>query len=77
MLGLIYSDECFEENRERKTPYGEDRIMYGELDDDMKTVFEKLNTSPEKKLLIKNEDAIVGILCLSDIFKILYTFKEQ
>jgi len=44
--------------------------MYASINDDMKTVIEKLNGSLEKKLVVKNENnTIAGIICLSDIFK--------
>ena len=50
-------------------PYGKKRIA--ELNDDtnLKKVFEEMSISPERKLIIKNDNKNIGIVALYDIFK--------
>ena len=50
-------------------PYGKTRIQ--EITDTiiLKEVFEKMSISPERKLIVKNEDKNFGIVALYDIFK--------
>ena len=50
-------------------PYGKKRIA--ELNDDtnLKKVFEEMSISPERKLVIKNDNKNIGIVALYDIFK--------
>ena len=50
-------------------PYGKKRIV--ELNDDtnLKKVFEEMSISPERKLIIKNDNKNIGIVALYDIFK--------
>ena len=57
------------EDIDDELPYGKRRIK--ELNDDtnLKKVFEEMSTSPERKLIIKNEDSKIGIIALYDIFK--------
>lgn len=56
------------EDIDTEKPYGIKRIV--ELDDktDLKVVFEKMNVSPERKIIAKNGENI-GIIALYDIFK--------
>ena len=57
------------EDIDDELPYGKRRIK--ELNDDtnLKKVFEEMSTSPERKLIIKNDDSKIGIIALYDIFK--------
>ena len=57
------------EDIDDELPYGKRRIK--ELNDDtnIKKVFEEMSTSPERKLIIKNDDSKIGIIALYDIFK--------
>ena len=59
------------EDIETEMPYGKRRI--NELNDDtnLKNVFELMNISPERKLIVKynNDDSKIGIIALYDIFK--------
>ena len=59
------------EDIENEMPYGKRRI--NELNDDtnLKNVFELMNISPERKLIVKynNDDSKIGIIALYDIFK--------
>ena len=57
------------EDIDDELPYGKRRIK--ELNDDtnVKKVFEEMSTSPERKLIIKNDDSKIGIIALYDIFK--------
>ena len=50
-------------------PYGKTRIQ--EITDTiiLKEVFEKMSISPERKLIVKNEDKNFGLVALYDIFK--------
>ena len=49
-------------------PYGIKRIIELKDDSDLKEVFEKMNISPERKIIAKNGEKI-GIIALYDIFK--------
>jgi predicted transcriptional regulator len=59
------------EDIDNEMPYGKRRI--NELNDDtnLKNVFELMNISPERKLIVKynNDDTKIGIIALYDIFK--------
>ena len=59
------------EDIDNEMPYGKRRI--NELNDDtnLKNVFELMNISPERKLIVKynNDDTKFGIIALYDIFK--------
>jgi predicted transcriptional regulator len=57
------------EDVDNEMPYGKRRIK--ELNDNtsLKSVFEEMSTSPERKLIIKNSDSKIGIIALYDIFK--------
>ena len=59
------------EDIENEMPYGKRRI--NELNDDtnLKNVFELMNISPERKLIVKynNDDSKIGIIAQYDIFK--------
>ena len=57
------------EDVDNEMPYGKRRIK--ELNDNtsLKSVFEEMSTSPERKLIIKNSDSQIGIIALYDIFK--------
>ena len=57
------------EGVDNEIPYGKKRIE--ELRDNtfLKEVFEKMSISPERKLIIKNDDKTIGIVALYDIFK--------
>ena len=50
-------------------PYGKKRIV--ELNDNtnLKVVFENMSISPERKLIIRNDDTNIGVVALYDIFK--------
>lgn len=49
-------------------PYGKKRIMEIKDDTNLKQVFEEMSISPERKLIIKNDNNI-GVVALYDIFK--------
>ena len=57
------------EDVDSEIPYGKKRIE--ELTDNtlLKEVFEKMSISPERKLIIRNEEKRIGIVALYDIFK--------
>ena len=57
------------EDVDNEMPYGKRRIK--ELNDNtsLKSIFEEMSTSPERKLIIKNSDSQIGIIALYDIFK--------
>ena len=65
--------ECFlkdlYEGVDNEIPYGKKRIE--ELTDNtfLKEVFEKMSISPERKLIIRDEEERIGIVALYDIFK--------
>ena len=50
-------------------PYGKKRIVELRDDTDLKEVFEKMSISPERKLIIKNDNVTIGVVALYDIFK--------
>ena len=50
-------------------PYGEKRIVELKDDTDLKKVFEYMSISPERKLVIRNDNSSIGIVALYDIFK--------
>ena len=52
-----------------KIPYGEKRIVELKDDTDLKKVFENMSISPERKLVIRNDNSSIGIVALYDIFK--------
>ena len=53
-----------------KKPYGIKRIVEVGDNTDLKEVFEKMSVSPERKLIIKNDNATnIGVVALYDIFK--------
>ena len=53
-------------------PYGKERIIiFDNGNFKLKDVFENMSISPERKLLIRNEDTLYGIITLSDIFNII------
>ena len=68
--------ECFlkdlYEGVDNEIPYGKKRIE--ELTDNtfLKEVFEKMSISPERKLIIRDEEERIGIVALYDIFKKFY-----
>ena len=50
-------------------PYGKKRIVELRDDTDLKEVFEKMSSSPERKLIITNDSNNIGVVALYDIFK--------
>jgi predicted transcriptional regulator len=50
-------------------PYGNKRIMELKDDTNLKEVFEKMSISPERKLIITNDNNNIGVVALYDIFK--------
>ena len=51
-------------------PYGKKRIIESNDDSNLKEVFEQMSISPERKLIIKNDNNNnIGIVALYDIFK--------
>ena len=50
-------------------PYGNRRIMELKDDTNLKEVFEKMSISPERKLIITNDNNNIGVVALYDIFK--------
>ena len=50
-------------------PYGNKRIMKLKDDTNLKEVFEKMSISPERKLIITNDNNNIGVVALYDIFK--------
>jgi len=54
-------------------PFGKDRIYYcSNLDFNIKELFEHMSLSPERKIFAANEkDEFIGLITLSDLFKIL------
>ena len=50
-------------------PFGKKRIVELEEDTDLKKVFENLSISPERKLIVKNNNNTIGVVALYDIFK--------
>ena len=62
------------EDIEVERPYGKERIVITELEGtNLKTAMEMMTLSPERKIIFKNKncDRPIGILTLSDIFKII------
>ena len=57
------------EDIDDELPYGIKRIKELTDDTNLKKVFEEMSTSPERKLIIKNDDSKIGIIALYDIFK--------
>ena len=57
------------EDIDDELPYGKKRIKELTDDTNLKKVFEEMSTSPERKLIIKNDDTKIGIIALYDIFK--------
>ena len=57
------------EDIDDEIPYGIKRIKELTDDTNLKKVFEEMSTSPERKLIIKNDDSKIGIIALYDIFK--------
>ena len=57
------------EDIDDELPYGKRRIKELTDDTNLKKVFEEMSTSPERKLIIKNDDTKIGIIALYDIFK--------
>lgn len=58
-------------NIESQLPLGKDRLIYIQHNEStIKDVFEKIILSPEKKLIVYEEEKLLGIISLSDIFKI-------
>ena len=57
------------EDIDDELPYGKKRIKELTDDTNLKKVFEEMSTSPERKLIIKNDDSKIGIIALYDIFK--------
>ena len=56
------------EDIDTQKPYGIRRIVELNDDTDLKEVFEKMNISPERKIITKN-GAKIGIIALYDVFK--------
>ena len=56
------------EDIDTQKPYGIRRIVELNDDTDLKEVFEKMNISPERKIITKN-GATIGIIALYDVFK--------
>ena len=50
-------------------PYGKKRIGVTKDDKLLKEIFENMSISPERKLIIKNDENNIGIVALYDIFK--------
>ena len=57
------------EGVDNEIPYGKTRIIESKYDKKLKEVFEDMSISPERKLIIKNDDNNIGVIALYDIFK--------
>ena len=57
------------EGVDNEIPYGKTRIIESKYDRKLKEVFEEMSISPERKLIIKNDDNNIGVIALYDIFK--------
>ena len=57
------------EGVDNESPYGKTRIIESKYDRKLKEVFEDMSISPERKLIIKNENNNIGVIALYDIFK--------
>ena len=53
-------------------PLGKERVVISQLQiENLKDIFEKMVISPEKKIVIKNDQEFCAIISISDIFNLL------
>ena len=53
-------------------PLGKERVIISQLQiENLKDIFEKMVISPEKKIVIKNDQEFCAIISISDIFNLL------